>query len=352
MIILGIETSCDETSAAIIEAKPKSKYINLLSNVTSSSLLLHAKTGGIIPEIAARKQVEYIIPVIEKALSDANTDFNNVDNIAVTVGPGLIGSLLVGVETAKTLGYFLNKPIVPVNHLIGHIYSNFIDQPSVDRRLKAVDFPAIALIVSGGHTDLVLMKNHNDLKLLGGTRDDAAGEAFDKIGRLLGMSYPAGPTIEKRAQNGTPKRFNFPRPMIDSGDFEFSFSGLKTAALREVRTMKQFASPTGGLNNETICDFSASLQQAIIDVLIKKTLKAAQKYNAKSILLGGGVAANSKLREDLKSSIVNLKSSIKLFVPTKSLCTDNGGMIASAAFFNHKPISWKKITANPELYFD
>lgn len=347
MNILGIETSCDETAAAIIESTKNNASIVLRSNIVATSLLLHKKTGGIIPETAARQQILYIIPVIQKALKDAKISPGELDAIAVTYGPGLIGSLLIGVETAKTLSFVWNKPLIPVNHLIGHLYANFIKDKtsSIQDLASRIQFPALGLIVSGGHTDLVLIKNHGNIVWLGGTRDDAAGEALDKIGRLLGLSYPAGPVIEQLAQKGNAKAYNFPRPMIDSNDFEFSFSGLKTAVFREVKTIQQ-------LNNLTIADLSASVQQAIIDVLVKKTLNAAKKYNVKSILMGGGVAANQKLRDELllKSRIQNLES--KLFVPSKSLCTDNAAMIATAAFYNNKPVVWNKISANPELYFD
>ena len=338
MKILGIETSCDETSASIVENTTSYETVKILSNVVTSSLALHSKTGGIVPEVAAREQVKYIIPVIDKALHLVES----INAIAVTVGPGLIGSLLVGVETAKTLAYVWKKPIIPVNHLIGHIYANFIGEISND---SIPNFPSLALIVSGGHTDLVLMKNHGKIKWLGGTRDDAGGEAFDKIGRLLGLPYPGGPSIEKAAKNGNPKAFNFPRPMIDSDDFDFSFSGLKTAVLREFKAMKQ-------LNNETIADLAASVQEAIVDVLVSKTLNAAQKYKVKSILLSGGVAANQALRNRFKLEIGNWKLEIPFFVPEKWLCTDNAAMIATAAFFNYKPTHWSKITANPELYFN
>lgn len=342
MTILAIETSCDETSVGIVQKK--SNKLELLSNVVSSSLPLHAKTGGIIPEIAAREQIKLIIPTIKEALEQGSLGMNDIDAIAVTYGPGLLGSLLVGVETVKTLSYVFNKPLIPVNHLLGHIYANWIAFDTSDT-FDTPEFPCIGLIVSGGHTDLVLMKNHGSIQWLGGTRDDAAGEAFDKIGRLLGLPYPGGPAIEKAALNGNPNSFNFPRPMIESNDFDFSFSGLKTAVLHEVQTMQP-------LNYSAICDISASAQEAIVDVLVKKTLKAAQKFKVKSILLGGGVAANQKLRNELKSSIINNKLSMKLFIPEKFLCTDNGAMIAAAAFFNGEPISWNKLSANPQLYFE
>ena len=338
MTILGIETSCDETSAGVV--RDQNGNLKLLSNVVSSSSPLHAKTGGIIPEVAAREQIRLIIPVIKKALEESSLDFQNpsIDVIAVTVGPGLIGSLLVGVETAKTLSLLWKKPLIPVNHLLGHIYANFIDQEA------SIEFPAIGLIVSGGHTDLILIKGHGNIKWIGGTRDDAAGEAFDKIGRMLGLPYPSGPVIEKLAKEGNPKRFNLPKPMIDSSDFDFSFSGLKTAVLREIKTIKK-------LNNQIINDICASMQASIVDVLTSKTINAAQKYSAKSILLGGGVAANQSLSDKLQLKIENLKLKIPLFVPEKRLCTDNGAMIAEYGFFTPKKVSFEKVDANPSLYF-
>jgi N6-L-threonylcarbamoyladenine synthase len=338
MTILGIETSCDETAAAVVRVDKDSEKIELLSNVITSSLSLHAKTGGIIPEVAARVQVKYITPVIEKAIKVFKTPKEEIDAIAVTVGPGLIGSLLVGVETARTFAYVWNKPFIPVNHLFGHIYANFIGD-------NKIEFPAIALVVSGGHTDLVLMKNHRDIKWLGGTRDDAAGEAFDKTGRLLNLPYPAGPQIEQLAKGVEKDNYHFPRPLIGSDDFDFSFSGLKTAVLREVQELK-------APNNEEIKNLSYSLQEAIFAVLIKKTFRAANEFNAKSILLGGGVAANQTLRREFELEIENLKLKIPLFIPEKRLCTDNAAMIAAAAYFNHEATDWRKISANPELYFD
>lgn len=352
MLILGIETSCDETSAAIIKADRNDNKVKLLSNVVATSLSLHAKTGGIIPEVAAREQIKYIIPVIKESLKVLKNPEKEIDAIAVTVGPGLIGSLLIGVETARTISYIWKKPLIGVNHLFGHIYANFInDLPSTIDHLPsaAPEFPAIALIVSGGHTDLLLMEQHGKTKWLGGTRDDAAGEAFDKTGRLLNLPYPGGPYIEKMAMGINKDIYNFPRPLIDSNDFDFSFSGLKTAVLREVQK-------TRVLDNKTTAEICYSLQTAVFDILIKKTLDAALKYNAKSILLGGGVAANQTLRNEFKLKIENYPPAgglkIELCVPTKSLCTDNAGMIAAAGFFNYKETNWQKITVNPELYFD
>lgn len=248
MIILGIETSCDETAAAIIQGETTDGFVSLISNAISTSLGLHAKTGGIIPEQAAREQIKYIIPIINHSIKNSYLNLGSIDAIAVTVGPGLIGSLLVGVETAKTLAYVLNKPLIPVNHLLGHIYANFIGKASNQKIL----FPALALIVSGGHTDLVVLKKHGEIQWIGGTRDDAAGEALDKVGRLIDLPYPAGPLIEQRALDGNPKRFPLPRPMMDSKDFDFSFSGLKTAAYRQIKTIEQLSNLPAGRQGRTI----------------------------------------------------------------------------------------------------
>ena len=341
MKILAIETSCDETAAAIISKDPEKNYVKILSNVVASSLLYHSKTGGIIPEVAAREQLKFIIPVIEKTIKYSKVSIKDIDAIAVTVGPGLIGSLLVGVETAKILAYLWKKPIIPVNHLLGHIYANFI---KTDSKLKAIRFPALALLVSGGHTDLVFLENYKRSKWIGGTLDDAAGEAFDKIGRLLNFPYPAGPAVEKASERGIAGRFTFPRPMIGSKDFNFSFSGLKAAASREVLKL-------GKLDEQQIANISLAVQKSIVEVLIRKTLKAAKKYDVKSILLGGGVAANQNLRKTLEQKTKDQMPTTKLFCPQKSLCTDNAAMIGAYAAFNYKPIPWKNITANPELYF-
>ena len=341
MTILGIETSCDETSAGVITANKNDANVTVLSNIIATSLSLHTKTGGIIPEVAAREQIKYIIPVIERSLIKANVKLSDIDSIAVTIGPGLIGSLLVGVETAKTLAFILQKPIIAVNHLFGHIYANFIISENEEK--KEIKFPALSLIVSGGHTDLVLIKTHGKIEWLGGTRDDAAGEALDKIGRLLDLPYPAGPVIEKLAAKGDSKKYNFPRPLISSNDLDFSFSGLKTAVLRQVNSMPK-------LNEQDIADICASTQKAIIDTLLAKTIKAAKEYKTKSILLGGGVAANQMLKNNL-ILVASSISNVKVFVPQKSLCTDNAAMIAAAGFFNYQNLTWKNIEANPELYF-
>jgi N6-L-threonylcarbamoyladenine synthase len=367
MKILSIETSCDETGAAVIEGDKNDTRVELLSNVIVSSLELHAETGGIIPEIAARKQVEFIIPIIKQALEKAKLDptYPAIDALAVTYGPGLIGSLLVGVETIKTLSFTWQKPIIPVNHLYGHIYANFIKTD--DTTIQEIKFPALALVVSGGHTDLVLLKKHGELDFLGGTLDDAAGECFDKCARLLGYNYPGGPKISELAQKGNPSAFSLPRPMMYTKDYNFSFSGLKTAFLNLTKQhfpvlRKDIPNTKGGWQQVTVekelkdtekqqlYDLCAALEQAIIDVLVKKTLAAATQYNVNSILLSGGVAANKKLRQELE--IKSEKIYIPLYIPPPYLCTDNAAMIGSAAFFNNTPTSWKNLAANPELYFD
>ncbi|MAG60014.1 tRNA (adenosine(37)-N6)-threonylcarbamoyltransferase complex transferase subunit TsaD [Candidatus Woesebacteria bacterium] len=329
MIILGIETSCDETAASVVKDGKK-----ILSHVIASSSDMHIKTGGIIPESAAREQVKSIIPVIQEALSEAKTKPESLDAIAVTSGPGLIGSLLVGVETAKTLSYVWNKPIVPVNHLVAHLYANWLDN-------KPPKFPAVALVVSGGHTDLVLMKNHDKIEYIGGTRDDAAGEAFDKTARLLGLPYPGGPSIAEAAMKLKVKsgksKVSLPRPMINEDNFDFSFSGLKTAVLRE--TEKKIP----------VNEFAHEIQEAITDVLVKKTLRAVKKYKTPTLLLAGGVAANQRLTEKFQMEIGKWNMDIRFHVPPPRLCTDNASYIATFAEYNFKPIKWGKITANPSL---
>jgi len=358
MIILGIETSCDETSVAIIEGMEK--RVEIKANIIASSLELHAKTGGIIPEVASRAQFKFMIPVIQEALREAfgikKEDINMntpppIDAIAVTYGPGLIGPLLIGVETARTLSYVWNKPLIPVNHMMGHIYANFVRENSNFQFPISNDdngvpkFPLVALVVSGGHTDLIYMREHGDVGVLGGTRDDAAGEAFDKIGRLIGLPYPAGPVIEKRAKSGDIKRFRFPRPLLDKKNYEFSFSGLKTAVLKVVKEI-------GDLDEQTVNDVASGTQEAIVDVLVKKTLRAVEEKGVKSLLLSGGVAANQKLREVFQEQILKRKMGVKLFFPPKSLCTDNAAMIASASYFNKNIIEWRDLQADPELYYE
>lgn len=341
MKILGIETSCDETSAAVLEEK--NGVITVLSNIVASSLSLHTQTGGIIPEIAAREQAKYIIPIIEEALRKA-FDWNPsmtpppIDAIAVTFGPGLIGSLLVGVETAKTLSYVWNKQLLGVNHMHGHLFANWISE---NNNKKEIPLPALGVVVSGNHTDLLLIQKDYSINVLGGTRDDAAGEAFDKIGRLLGLGYPAGPIISKLAEKGNPKAIHFPRPMTDTKTYEFSFSGLKTSVLN--------LSKKDTLKNYSLEDICASVQEAIVDTLVKKVMFALEENQVKSVVLGGGVSANSRLREKLSKALAMYM--LPLFFPRPDLCTDNAAMIAAASIYTKIETNWKELTANPELYY-
>ncbi len=342
MVTLGIETSCDETAAAVLTNKRGG--VQILSNIVASSASIQSKYGGIIPEQAAREQLKSIIPVIEASLQQAHCKPEDLDAIAVTQGPGLIGSLLVGVETAKVLAKVWDKPLIPINHLIGHFYANWIEH-------NTPIFPCIGLLVSGGHTDLVLFADHRKYKYLGGTRDDAAGECFDKCARLLGLPYPGGPQISKLAEKGNPKAFNFPRPMLDSNDLDFSFSGLKTAFMKELGNTAPGSSnlppQEGRVVPSSVFDLAASLEAAIVETLVTKTVAAAQKYKVEQIIIAGGVAANRKLKADLGARSKEL--GIKLHVPPPSLCTDNGAMIAAAAFFTGGRANPLELQANPNL---
>jgi len=352
MIILGIETSCDETAAAVVEDGTK-----VISSAIASSYELHNKTGGVVPEVAARKQVESMIPVIDEAfklatkkLSAKSYKLDSIDAIAVTAGPGLIGSLVVGVETAKAMTLAFKKPLVPVNHLVGHIYANFVrkvqNPKSKNQKGKDIEFPAIVLVVSGGHTDLVLMGDHSKFKWLGGTRDDAAGEAFDKVARMLGLGFPGGPAIEKVTSSleirNSKLEISLPRPMLGSGNLDMSFSGLKTAVLNQIRINSDISS-----SDKFVSSLAYEFQEAITDVLVEKTFKAARKHKVKSVLLAGGVAANQKLREKcVKYAGI---SEIHISVPDFEYCTDNAVMIASAAYFNYNPQPLEKVKADPSL---
>ena len=329
-IILGIETSCDETAAAVISHQ-NGKF-KILSNVVSSQINIHKKYGGVVPEVAARKHVENIVPVLTQALDDAKIKPAKLDTIAVTTGPGLITSLLVGIETAKTLAYAWRKPIVPINHLKAHLYANWLEN-------KTIKFPAMALIVSGGHTELIYLKNKTSLKKIGQTVDDAAGEAFDKVAQLLNLGYPGGPIVSKLAKQGRADAFKFPRPMIATNDYNFSFSGLKTAVLYTKQKLP-------AINGKQKADLCASFQQAVVDTLIAKTVKAAKQYKVKTIMLSGGVAANELLRTNLAAAASEL--GVAFFKPAQNLCTDNAAMIATAAIFS-KPLPWQKLRVNPNL---
>jgi N6-L-threonylcarbamoyladenine synthase len=311
MKILGIETSCDETAAAVVEDGTK-----ILSNVISSQVELHSRYGGIVPEVASRQHLLSIMPIVEKALADAKADAKDLSAIAVTNGPGLAGSLLVGVNLAKAVALAWELPLIGVNHLEAHVYANWLgsDKPA---------FPVISLIVSGGHTELVLLKGHGEITRLGRTRDDAAGEAFDKVARALGLGYPGGPVIEKATQGITPT-YRLPRAWIRGSD-DFSFSGIKTAVVRLAEELKISASANP---NPLALDLAASFQQAVVDVLVTKTVAAAGRHGVNQILLAGGVAANKLLRETMVR-----RSSIPVLIPPIILCTDNAAMVACCGYF-------------------
>lgn len=323
MHILGIETSCDETAAAFLQEKRG--HFQLLSNVVSSQAEIHAQYGGVVPEVAARNHIAVVMPVIGEALGGKKPDA-----IAVTAGPGLITSLLVGVHTAKTLAYLWNVPLIAINHIEGHIYANWLEKQFAVASSRLPVFPAIVLIVSGGHTELILMKGHGNYALLGATRDDAAGECYDKAASILGLGYPGGSAIDKESRSGNPNRFPLPRPMIGSGDFEFSFSGLKTAVLYLVERLKKEKT----FDAQVRADICASFQQAVADVLVAKTIAAAKKHHARAILMGGGVVANSALRAMMECTVRAELPVTQLSHPDLRYCTDNAAMIAMAGYFH------------------
>ncbi|MBP1710041.1 MAG: o-sialoglycoprotein endopeptidase [Deltaproteobacteria bacterium] len=306
MFVLGIESSCDETAAAVVNNG------NLLSNVIASQIKDHSAYGGVVPEIASRKHIEAISAVITQAMADAGLILSSIEGIAVTRGPGLIGSLLVGLSTAKALAYGLSIPLVGVNHLEGHIMASFLAE-------KKPGFPFVALVVSGGHTNVYLVKNYHEFQLLGQTRDDAAGEAFDKAAKLLNLGYPGGVVIDRMAKKGNPGAFDFPRAMKDSPDF--SFSGLKTSLLTMVKKLG------GHFTEAELADVVASYQEAIVDVLVDKTLKAAVNHHVAQVVVCGGVAANSRLRERFATAAA--EKNLELFIPPMILCTDNAAMIGA-----------------------
>ncbi len=362
MTILGVETSCDDTGIALV--KGSQQGCRILSNVVSSQIKIHAPYGGVVPNLAARAHLNNIQPCLKQALKQANQP--KIDLIAVTIGPGLIPSLLVGVNFARALAYVWQKPIIGINHIEAHIYANWLKTAPV--------FPTLCLVVSGGHTQLILVKGHGKYQLLGQTRDDAAGEAFDKVAKLLNLGYPGGPIISQRAKKGNPQAIDLPRPMINSRDFDFSFSGLKTAVLYKIRPLGSFfevrpferdlaSGKITTLNvkpkkryssrgQSFINDMAASFQQAAIDVLINKTIKAAKKYRVKTVMLSGGVAANQELRKQTEQAVKKELSKVKFQMPDIKLCTDNAVMTAIAACYKKKPDSkksWLRIEADANL---
>ncbi len=420
MRILGIETSCDETAAAVVEVTRG--QFSVLSNVVASQIKIHAKTGGVVPEVAARAHVEKIIPVIERALKEAKSgvaksyaapplpptlmpfgvvapntrragahDFAmgngaGIDAIAVTAGPGLMTSLLVGVEVARTLSALWKKPLIAVNHLAGHVYANWLNANGHEYRgeWSRIKFPLLALIVSGGHTELVLMKKHMDFKIIGSTRDDAAGEAFDKVAKMLGLPYPGGPAVSAMAEKFFKSRHlerpegverphtvhgdeisplasglgrndgvvQFPRPMINSSDFDFSFSGLKTAVLYYLKNLdaQNHVRPHMILYKQKMQEICYEFQEAAVDVLVSKTIRAAKQYKVKTVLLGGGVAANKRLREQLGTAVKSELPTTSYVLPSLQYTGDNAAMIAAAGYFMARKKQftfWHKLEVDP-----
>ncbi len=326
MKILGIETSCDETACAIVEDGRK-----VLSNVIASQVDIHAKTGGVVPEVAAREHVLKMLPVLDECLSKADCGWDDIDALAITRGPGLVSSLIIGTETANVISYVKNKPLIPVHHIVGHIYSNWLLDPPKDGENPELyssepQFPLVILTVSGGHNEIILMKDHNDFEVLGETRDDAAGEAFDKVARLLGLGYPGGPAISRIAEDGDPDRFSFPIVLLEKDSFDFSFSGLKTAVLTEVKKHE------GKMTEKLKSDLAASFQMTVVKTMAIKLARVVEKFpHVKEVHLAGGVSANRKLREIIRDYI---PGGIYLRYPqTIIYCTDNAAMIAGAAYF-------------------
>ena len=311
--ILSIESSCDETSCSIIK-----NGCEEISTVVLSQIDIHTDFGGVVPEIASRHHLKNITMVIDECLNKASMNIDNIDAIAVTEGPGLIGSLLVGLEAAKTLAYAHNKPLVPVHHIAGHIYANNLEKP--------LEFPLIALVISGGHTELIYMEDHYKFKYIGGTLDDAVGECYDKVARVIGVGYPGGPVIDKLAHQGK-HTYNLPIPLNDNS-YNFSFSGLKSAVINLAHNEKQ---RNNEINKE---DLATSFQNVVVETITKKTMKAINDYNVKNLIVAGGVAANKGIREKL--SMLCEKNNISLTVPSLSHCTDNAAMIGAAGYFAYK----------------
>jgi len=367
--ILAIETSCDETAVAIVENGAR-----ILANIISTQIPLHKKYGGVVPEIASRAHIESIIPVLEEAFKEAKLKWEDIDAVAVTGGPGLLGSLLIGVNTARTLVYLKKKPLIALNHLEGHIYANFIDKSQnmnekfqIKNKERITDsqrlpkFPLLAMIVSGGHTNIVYMKDHLQYEVVGKTIDDAVGEAFDKVAKLLNLGYPGGPIISKIAEKGNSNYYKLPRtdltppPKRDDRGYlqkpkpslNFSFSGLKTAVLTEIKK-----NPDILKNKKLQADLVSSFQQAVVDILIRNSANAIKMYKPKAFLLSGGVAANLELRRQLKDKIKEINPKIIFNVPLKNLCTDNAVMIGLVAYRHYKEndfTSFEKLSPDPNL---
>ena len=333
MKVLGIESSCDETAASVVEDGKR-----LLSNVVSSSMDLHAQYGGVIPEIAARSHIEAVLPVVTKALEDANCTWDDIDAIAVTYGAGLLGSLLIGVLTARTLAITKNKPLYAINHVEGHIYVNFLTESAIDGYKlpsKQPEFPMLGVIVSGGHSQLVLWKDHFDYELLGQTHDDAIGEAFDKVAKIIGLPYPGGINVSRKAEEGDPKAYQLPKAKLE-GKYDFSFSGVKTAVLRRAQEIvgKDYSLPSyklpGLLNDAQKADIAASFQRVACETIVDKVILAYEEFQPKSVVIGGGVAANTELRRQLADRLP-----CPIEYTDMKLCGDNGAMIAALGSYHH-----------------
>ncbi|MBC6314237.1 tRNA (adenosine(37)-N6)-threonylcarbamoyltransferase complex transferase subunit TsaD [Listeria grandensis] len=333
-LILGIESSCDETAVSVVRGGTE-----MLSNVVASQIESHKRFGGVVPEIASRHHVEQITIVLEEALTQAGVTMKQIDAIAVTEGPGLVGALLIGVNAAKTLAFIHNKPLIGVHHIAGHIYANRFD--------REMQFPLLSLVVSGGHTELVIMREHGKFEIIGETRDDAAGEAYDKVARTLGLTYPGGVQIDKLAATGEDS-FHFPRAMMDDASYDFSFSGLKSSFINTVHNLRQKEQPL----NEA--DLAASFQASVVDVLVAKTIRAAKEYGVKQLLLAGGVAANQGLRARLIQEVATELPDVTLIIPPLSLCGDNAAMIAAAGTIMYEKGSRSDLmmNANPGLLFE
>ncbi|MFW5985092.1 MAG: tRNA (adenosine(37)-N6)-threonylcarbamoyltransferase complex transferase subunit TsaD [Halanaerobiaceae bacterium] len=326
--ILAVETSCDETAAAVTK-----NGLQVLSNVVASQVDWHSKFGGVVPELASRKHLEFVNPVLTEALQESGVDIEQIDAVAVTYGPGLVGSLLVGLSAAKTFSYIQEVPLIGVNHITGHIYANFISHPEIET-------PVICLTVSGGHTDLLYFEDLQGYEILGRTRDDAAGEAFDKVARFLDLGYPGGPAIEELAREGNPEAVDFPQAQFKDNTFDFSFSGLKTAVINYVHNKKQ-----KGEKLKT-ADIAASFQQTVIDMLTKNVVRAAREYQVKSVVLSGGVAANQEFRHQLENQVA--EEGLSLFYPELKYCTDNAAMIGAAAYYQYLQQDFAALNINPE----
>ncbi len=322
MLILGIETSCDDTAAAVVRDGR-----DVISSVVASQDAIHGQYGGVVPELASRRHIEDIIPVVSEALKRANVTMDDIDAIGVTQGPGLVGSILVGLSFAKAVAYVKQKPFVGVNHLEAHPLAAFLEDGEGTKEVP--EFPFVALIVSGGHTTLLSFNDFIEYRVLGQTRDDAAGEAFDKVAKLLGLGYPGGVAIDKMAREGDPKAFGFTRPYIAKGNLEFSFSGIKTAVLNAVKGLEK-KGQKAPLADETVKNIAASFQEAVGDVLVRKAVWALEETGAGNLVCAGGVACNSRLRTRLDETARD--KGIRLFIPPASLCSDNGAMVAAAAF--------------------